>query len=78
MSLIQLDLFNLIPDTLKIAARDTLVDFVSDQAKKIAGEELGRKLKQLRSDAAFNKQFKKGLERAIQRFVAEYELEGEE
>ena len=55
-----------------------MVDFVSDQAKKVAGEEVGRKLKQLRSDAAFNKQFEEGLQRAIQRFVAEYELEDED
>ena len=78
MSIIQLDLLNFIPDALKTAARDTLVDFVSDQAKKVVGEELGRKLKQLRSDAAFNKQFEKGLESAIRRFVAEYELEDED
>lgn len=45
MSLSPLDLLKFIPDSFKDTVRDTVVDFISDQAKKIAGEETGRLLK---------------------------------
>lgn len=74
----QLDLLNLIPQSLKQTARDVLVDFVADQAKKYASDELATKIKKLRSDAAFNKTFEGGLQQAAQRFVEEYKVEDED
>lgn len=72
------DLFNLIPQSLKQHALDTLVDVVSQQAKKLAGDELANKIKKMRSDAAFQETFEQGLQRALQRFVNEYQLQDED
>ncbi len=74
----QIDPLSLIPDTLKTAVRDAAVDFVSDQAKKFLGEELGTKIKKLRSDAGFNRKFEQGLQNALKRFVDEYASEDED
>lgn len=73
-----LGFINLIPQSLKQKARDTLVDFVAEQARKYAGEELATRLKKLRSDAAFNKTFEEALQRAARRFFDEYRLENED
>ncbi len=43
--MLQLDILKLIPQTFKRKALDTLVDFVSDQAKKYASDELARRVK---------------------------------
>lgn len=69
----QIDPLSMIPDSLKTAARDAAVDFVSDQAKKFLGDEVSAKIKKLRSDAAFNQKFEQGLKNAIKRFSDEYE-----
>jgi tetratricopeptide (TPR) repeat protein len=76
--MLQFDILGLIPKHLQQQALDTLVDFVSGQAKKYASDELAAKIKQLRSDAAFNRAFQEGLERAAQRFIQEYETEDED
>src|SRR5690349_3454229 len=68
----QFDPFSFIPDALKTAVRDASVDFVTDQAKKFLSDEFAAKIKKLRSDASFNQNFEKGLQRALQRFVNEY------
>lgn len=73
-----LGFIDLIPQSLKQKARDTLVDFVAEQARKYAGEELATKLKKLRSDAAFNRTFEEGLQRVARRFFDEYRLEDED
>lgn len=74
----QFDLLSLIPQSLKQTVRDVLVDFVADQAKKYASDELATKIKKLRSDAAFNKTFEEGLQQAARRFVEEYKVEDED
>lgn len=76
--MLQFDILGLIPQSLKRQAMDTLVDFVSEQARKFASEEVSAKIKTLRSDAAFNQAFEEGLKRAIQRFVQDYEVEDED
>jgi tetratricopeptide (TPR) repeat protein len=76
--MLQLDILGLIPQSLKRQALDTLVDFVSEQARKYASEEIAARIKKLRSDAAFNQAFEEGLKRAIQRFVQEYEIQDED
>lgn len=76
--MIQIDIFSLIPNDLKKLVRDSLVDFISDQAKKYLNDEVSNKVKKLRSDAAFSAQFEECLQRAAQRFVNEYELEDED
>ncbi|MGC1378666.1 MAG: tetratricopeptide repeat protein, partial [Anaerolineales bacterium] len=72
------NLFNLIPAALKTAALDAVVDFVSAQAQKFLGEELGTKVKKLRSDAGFTQKFEQGFQRALKRFVEEYANEDED
>ncbi len=76
--MLQVDIFSLIPDDLKRLARDAIVDFVSDQAKKFLGDEFSGKIKTLRSDASFRSQFEQALRRAVERFVHEYETEDED
>ena len=76
--MIEVNLLDLIPQELKQLARDALVDFVSDQAKEYLSDRISDKIKLLRSDAAFQRQFEAGLERAIERFIAEYELKDED
>ncbi|MEW5871449.1 MAG: tetratricopeptide repeat protein [Chloroflexota bacterium] len=78
MAFFQIDPLNLIPANLRTAMRDTLVDFISEQAKKHLGDEVAVKLSKLRSDAAFNKQFEDGLQRAVKRFAVEYEQQDED
>ena len=72
------DLLQLIPQNLKQNALDTLVDVVSEQAKKYAGDALSAKVKKLRSDAAFHDAFEAGLSRAMQRFIEEYQVKDED
>ncbi len=76
--MLSIDILDLIPQSLKQQAMDTLVDLVSGQARKYASDELAAKIKRLRSDAAFNQAFEEGLERAARRFVEEYEVEDED
>jgi hypothetical protein len=76
--MLQFDILGLIPQSLKRQALDTLVDFVSEQARKYASEEVAARIKKLRSDAAFNQAFEEGLRRAVRRFVQEYEVEDED
>ena len=66
-------ILDLIPDDLKSRARDALVDVVAGQADEYLGRDAARSLRGLRSDAAFLRAFDEGLERALQRFVEEYE-----
>jgi tetratricopeptide (TPR) repeat protein len=68
----QIDPLSLIPQPIKDKIRDSAVDFLSDQAKKLLGDEVAEKMKKLRSDAAFNQSFEKGLKRALDRFAIEY------
>ncbi|MBI1876673.1 MAG: hypothetical protein HYR94_00240, partial [Chloroflexi bacterium] len=74
----QFDILSLIPQSLKRQAIDTAVDFVSDQAKKYLSDELSNKIKKLRSDAVFQAAFAEGLQRAAERFAAEYAVEDED
>ncbi len=76
--MLPIDIFSLIPDELKQQVRDSLVDFISGQAKKYLNDEVSGKVMKLRSDAAFRTQFEGCLQRAVQRFVNEYELEDED
>lgn len=72
------DLIELIPQNLKQRALDALVDVVSAQAEKYGGTELSAKIKKLRSDTAFRDAFEQGLDRALKRFIEEYQLEDED
>ena len=70
--MIEINILEFIPQELRQQAQDTLVDFVSEQAKKFVGDGVADKLKQLRTDGAFRKQFDKGLDKALKRFTEEY------
>ena len=69
---------DLIPQSIKTAVLDTVIDFLSSQAKKLLGDEIAAKLKKLRSDAGFQKSFQAGLKRGIERFKQEYESQDED
>ena len=49
--------------------RDGVVNFLADQAKGIAGDELTKRIESLRSDAKLNKQIQSALERAAKRWA---------
>ncbi len=70
--MIEINILEFIPQELRQQAQDTLVDFVSEQAKKFVSEGTAEKLKQLRTDGTFRRQFDKGLDHAIKRFLEEY------
>ncbi|RLC76198.1 MAG: hypothetical protein DRJ03_11770 [Chloroflexi bacterium] len=72
------DILNLIPQSLQQQILDTLVDFVSGQAKKLLGDQVSNKIKGLKSDASFAQAFRDGLHRAADRFAREYEQEDED
>lgn len=71
---LQINISSLIPNRLRDQAIDALADFLAEQAKKYASDELAAKISGLRSDAAFIKEFEAGLDRAAKRFVDEYEV----
>ena len=73
-----LDILDLLSESLRQQARDALVDFVANQARKLGRDDLGDKIERLRSDADFNGKFEAGLQRAVRRFVQEYETEDED
>jgi LuxR family glucitol operon transcriptional activator len=68
----QIDPIGFIPQSLKDAALDSTIDFLSGQAKKFLGDEISAKIKKLRTDAAFQQAFEKGFQRALRRFSEEY------
>jgi tetratricopeptide (TPR) repeat protein len=67
-----------IPPELQQRMFNALIDFLSEQAQKVLGDEVSSRLKGLRSDAAFAKQFEAGLKRAGERFLKEYEARDED
>jgi tetratricopeptide (TPR) repeat protein len=67
-----------IPVELQQRMFNALIDFLSEQAQKVLGDEVSARLKGLRSDAAFAKQFEAGLKRAVERFLKEYEAHDED
>ncbi len=72
------DFFKLIPDSLKQTAVDALVDAVVERGEGLLSESLLGKIKGLRTDAAFRRQLDAGLQRGLQRFIDEYQLEDED
>jgi LuxR family glucitol operon transcriptional activator len=70
--MIQINIFDFIPKEIRQQAQDTLVDFLSEQVKKHVSQGAAERIKQLRSDGEFRRQFDQGLEKAIKRFSEEY------
>ncbi len=76
--MIGINLSQLIPDALQQKAIDATIDFVVGKGQDyLAGEALD-KIKQMRSDWGFQKTFKDGLQRAIERFGREYSDQDED
>jgi tetratricopeptide (TPR) repeat protein len=63
---------DLVPEDLKERLQDTLVDYVSNVARKLVGADAANKIKLLRSDGAFLARFNTALKKAIHRFEKEY------
>lgn len=76
--MIEIKVFEFIPEDLRNRARDALVDLAVEKAESHVNKDLARLIRQLRTDGAFIAEFEKGLQRAIQRFVDEYELQDED
>lgn len=72
------DLFKLIPDSLKQSAVDAIVETVVERGEGLISDSILNKIKGLRSDAAFRQQLDAGLQRGLQRFVDEYQLQDED
>ncbi len=72
------DLFKLIPDSLKQSAVDAIVETVVERGEGLLGDSILNKIKGLRSDAAFRQQLDAGLQRGLQRFIDEYQLQDED
>lgn len=72
------DIFKLIPDSLKQLAVDAIVETVVERGEGLLSDSILSKIKGLRSDAAFRKQLDAGLQRGLQRFVDEYQLQDED
>lgn len=71
-------LLDLIPEDFKTRARDAVVDVVANQAEEYVSHDAARKVRTLRADGAFLKAFDEGLQRALRRFVEEYEAQDED
>jgi len=72
MEIFGINPLDLVPDELKKQLRDSLVDYVSNVARKLVGADTADKIKLLRSDAAFTSKFNAALRTAINRFKKEY------
>ncbi|MBI3732071.1 MAG: HEAT repeat domain-containing protein [Chloroflexi bacterium] len=62
-----------LPDSVKEKIWNGVASFLAEQAKKVAGEEMSRRIEGLRSDRAFAGDLDKAIERAATRFATEYE-----
>jgi hypothetical protein len=60
-----------IPDLVKQQIIDGVVDYLSEQAQELLGEQSGKTFSKLKSDAGFQKDFNKAVERATSRFERE-------
>ena len=69
---------NFIPADFQQQILNRLDRLLERSARKVLGDEVGTRLKGLRSDAAFIRQFEAGLKRAADRFVKDYEAEDED
>jgi hypothetical protein len=65
-------MLSLIPDTLKQALIDGLVEFLASQADKLSDGTLGERLRGLASDGALRRAMEQALQRATTRFEREY------
>lgn len=68
-----IDILKLIPQSLKQQMMDAVVDVVAEKAVSFLGDGAAEKIRQLRSDGRFQKEFEEGLVRASIRFKDEYE-----
>lgn len=78
MFIVKFDINNFIPTTLQQKAKDELVNFVTEQMKRYVSDKAAEFIKKLHTDAVFQSEFKKGLQKASRRFVNEYILEDED
>jgi len=72
MALIELDLIGFLPDSIKQRLFGALIDFLVEQAEKVASGQVADVLKKLCSDADFRAAFEQSLQRAVRRFVDQY------
>ena len=72
------DFSKLIPQDIKNKIRDTVVDFLSESANTIGLEKASKKIKGLRTDAAFTNAFEEAIDRALTNFYNKYETEDED
>ncbi|MBI5294602.1 MAG: hypothetical protein HY869_03935 [Chloroflexi bacterium] len=64
--------FSIIPESFKTVFQDSVVNFLSEQARKYIGNEMGIKIQQMRSDGGFKLELEDGIQKALIRFRNEY------
>lgn len=68
-----IDISKLIPQSLKQQMMDAVVDVVAEKSMSLLGDGAAEKIRQLRSDGRFQKEFEESLARASQQFRDDYE-----
>lgn len=75
---IKIDVVSWIPDHVRQQILDGAIEFLSEKAKDLVGEQAGEILDKLKSDARFQRQFVEGLQWATERFNREYVQQDED
>ncbi len=73
-----MDLLSLVPDDLKRQLLDSLIGFLAEQGKRLAGEKASEQIRRLSSESSFLRAFDQALERGLKRFQEEYIQEDED
>ena len=71
-------ILDFLPDDLKRQLLDGLVNFLSNQAERIAGDKIANVINQLSSQTGYNKAFDEAMTRAVERFRDEYIAQDED
>ena len=67
-----------IPDPIKQQILDGTIDFLSEQAKSILGDQFSETIGKLKSDSKFQKEFLAGIDRATEKFIHDFKHEDED
>lgn len=71
-------ILDFLPDDLKRQLLDGLVNFLTNQVERIAGDKIANVITQLSSQAGFNKAFNEAMKSAVKRFSDEYTTQDED
>lgn len=72
------DILSFIPDELKQKLGQEIIDFIADQAKKVANEQIAGKIRKLSSKTEFAEAVDKAIQKGGERFMVEYLVQDED